>query len=75
MLLALIGILVGGGAAYLFLDVLEERLAGILYGVEASDLPTFLAGIIVMLLVVLVANLLPAWRATRTDPLEVLREE
>ena len=75
VLLALIGILVGGGAAYLFLDVLEERLAGILYGVEASDLPTFLAGIIVMLLVVLVANLLPAWRATRTDPLEVLREE
>ncbi len=46
-----------------------------IYGVSSRDLTTFFAVTILLILVSLGASLIPALRATRVDPLAVLREE
>ena len=67
--LALIGIVVGGVGA-LFLTRL---LKGLVYGVSTTD-PLAFGGVIALLgAVALVASWLPARRATRVDPMDVLR--
>ncbi|HYW43237.1 MAG TPA: FtsX-like permease family protein, partial [Bryobacteraceae bacterium] len=55
--------------------VLGRLLSGMLYGVSASDAAT-LGGVVAIVLVVsVVASLLPAIRAARLEPMQVLREE
>jgi predicted permease len=67
--LALIGIAIGA-AGSLFLTRL---LAGLVYGVSTTD-PLAFGGVIALLAVVaLLASWLPARRATRVDPMDVLR--
>lgn len=46
-----------------------------LFGVEALDPPTYALGTLVLLLVAVAASVLPAFRATRISPVEVLRTE
>jgi putative ABC transport system permease protein len=43
--------------------------------VSSRDLVTFLAVIMLLILVSFAASLVPALRATRVDPLAVLRDE
>jgi putative ABC transport system permease protein len=50
-------------------------LAGLLYGITPTDLPTFLGTAVLLAVVASVASLLPAVRATRIDPIEALRAE
>ena len=50
-------------------------LAGLLYGVSPSDVPTLSAVILLVLLVAAAASLLPAIRASRVEPMQVLRDE
>lgn len=50
-------------------------LSTLLYGVEPTDLVTFAAVPLVLLAVAVAASLIPALRATRVDPLTVLRAE
>jgi putative ABC transport system permease protein len=50
-------------------------LAGLLYGVSPTDLPTLGAVIFVVLIVSGIASLLPSIRASRVEPMQVLRDE
>jgi putative ABC transport system permease protein len=71
MSLALMGIVIGVGSAFVLTRLIESQL----YGVRATDPATF-AGVAALLgVTALAANLVPALRATRVDPAVVLREE
>lgn len=50
-------------------------LAGLLYGVSPTDVPTLGGVILLVLAVAAAASLFPSIRASRTDPMQVLREE
>jgi putative ABC transport system permease protein len=50
-------------------------LAGLLYGVEPTDAPTFLAVALLLSTVALGASSVPAWRASRVDPMVAMRRE
>lgn len=69
LLITLGGAVVGLGAAV----VLARWLGSFLFGVETHDLMTFTAVPVILLAVAAVASFVPARRAARADPLEVLR--
>ncbi|HEU4629762.1 MAG TPA: ABC transporter permease [Gemmatimonadaceae bacterium] len=71
MALALVGAAVGAAGALL----LTRLMAGLLYGVGATDPATFVGVALLLGGVALVATVIPAARAARTDPLEALRAE
>jgi len=50
-------------------------LAGLLYGLSPTDLPTLFGVMLLVLIVAASASFLPALRASRVDPMQVLREE
>lgn len=66
-----IGLLVGFVSAYL----LTELMTSLLYGVQRTDPSTLLAVAACIVTVAAVACYLPAYRASRVDPIVVLREE
>jgi predicted permease len=67
----LIGIGIGLAASF----ALGRLVASMIYGVSTRDLATFFAVTLILIVVSLAASLIPALRATRIDPLAVLREE
>ena len=69
--LAAIGIVVGVAGALALTGLLKTML----FGVGATDLPTFAAAPLGLMLVVLVATVIPALRATRISPVAALRYE
>jgi predicted permease len=71
MSLVLVGAVIGLVGAYAATRVMSN----LLFGVTPTDLTTFIAVPLVLLLVALVACLIPARRATRVDPLIALRYE
>jgi putative ABC transport system permease protein len=71
MRLALFGVAAGVACA-----LAATRLASsLLFGVSATDPLTFAAVALLLVVVALAACIVPAWRATRVDPLDALRQE
>lgn len=54
---------------------LSHFLAGMLYGISALDPATYVSVVCIILFVAALASLVPAVRAARVDPMQVLREE
>jgi len=54
---------------------MTRLLKSALYGVSATDAMSFLTALGVVLGGVLLATIVPAWRASRTDPLRALRHQ
>lgn len=71
LVLTTIGIVVGLAGAF----ALNRLIASLLFGVRPTDPTTLVAVVATITLVAAVACWLPAWRASRLDPIVVLRED
>ena len=54
---------------------MSQLVRGMLYGITPLDGPTYAAGAIIVIVIALSACGLPAYRASRLDPLKVLRSD
>ena len=77
-----LGLIVKDGLKLVFLGLvlgisgalaLTRLLSALLFGVTTRDPTTFVAIAVLLSLVAMLACYIPAWRATRVDPLEALR--
>jgi ABC-type antimicrobial peptide transport system permease subunit len=71
MVLSVIGVVIGIGGAF----GLTRFLAGFLFGVKTWDPTAFVATPLLLSAVALLAVWIPAYRATRVDPMTALRFE
>jgi predicted permease len=71
LLLTTTGLIVGLAGAV----GVNRLLRSLLFGVEPTDGPTLAAVVAAIALVATLACWIPAWRASRLDPIEVLRED
>jgi predicted permease len=70
---ALVLTLIGIGVGLITARVATGALTGLLFGVEATDLATLSITVIVIIVVALAASYVPARRALRVSPVDVLR--
>lgn len=69
--LALIGIVIGFGAAFGMI----RGLSGAMFGIKSIDLASSIVAVVLLFLVAFFACYIPARRATRVDPVQALRYE
>jgi len=68
-------VLIGVFAGLILSVLLGRYLSSLLYGVTPLDVPTYIFGSLCLVAAALLANILPARRATAVDPVETLRAE
>jgi putative ABC transport system permease protein len=66
-----IGVAIGTAGAL----AVTRVMAGLLYDVRPTDAATFAGSAVLLAAIAVAASLVPAWRATRVDPLIALRAE
>jgi ABC-type antimicrobial peptide transport system permease subunit len=64
----------GIAAGVIFSASTASMMASLLYGVRPHDPAVFLVAPLLLLIVALLASYIPAWRATKVDPIAALRE-
>jgi putative ABC transport system permease protein len=69
--LVVAGSLIGVGAAL----ALTRTLSSLLFEISPLDATSFTAGVVLLGFVALFACVIPAWRASRVDPMDALRTE
>jgi predicted permease len=69
--LVIAGVILGLAVSF----AVARMLTSLLFGVQPTDLPTFLGVSLILATLALIACAVPAMRATRVDPLVVLRSE
>jgi putative ABC transport system permease protein len=55
--------------------IVSQLMAGLLYGVSPTDLPTLAGVTLILTAVALAASYVPALRAMRLDPMTILHSE
>ena len=68
---ALLGLVLGLAGAL----ALKRSISSLIFGVSETDPLTFLSVSVLLAMVALVASIIPAYRATKVDPMRALREE
>jgi putative ABC transport system permease protein len=71
LLLMSIGAVIGTAGAL----ALTRLMASLLYGVRPTDAATYASSTVLLAILAVGASLVPAWRATRVDPLVALRAD
>ncbi|MBI3278877.1 MAG: FtsX-like permease family protein [Acidobacteria bacterium] len=69
--LGLAGVVIGLAAALAGARVMSSML----YGVTTTDAATYMGSALLLVIIMLVASYLPAWGASRVDPMVALRTE
>jgi predicted permease len=71
LVLAIVGMLIGAIAS----GFLTQTMKGLLFGVAPADPATFGGMVLVLIAVAAAAGYLPAWRASRIEPMTALRAD
>jgi predicted permease len=71
LMLMAAGVAIGTAGAL----ALTRVMAGLLYEIHPNDVATFAGSAVLLAALAVAASLIPAWRATRVDPLVALRAE
>jgi putative ABC transport system permease protein len=66
---------VGLGVGLILSAIMAPLISSVLYGVRPHDPEVFIAVPVILMVVVLLASYIPAWRAARVSPIVALRRE
>jgi putative ABC transport system permease protein len=66
---------IGVGIGLILSGIMAPLISSLLYGVKPLDPEVFIAVPVILMVVVLVASYIPAWRAARVNPIVALRRE